>query len=206
MRSFVAVELPEPILEAVGQLSGRLRASGARVTWIKPENMHLTLRFLGEIDEDNINRLKAILSDAYRGMSPFTLSVRGVGAFPNMRRPSVVWVGAVEAREAGEARSQVQLGNERALGDDRAEAIETAYLAAESAARAIGLPPEEKAFHPHLTLARIKDAREAPPLVACLERERDFCAGDFTVHSVSLFSSRLTPHGPIYQRIEEFTF
>jgi len=204
MRSFVAVELPEPILEAVGQLSGRLRASGARATWVKPENMHLTLRFLGEVDEDNINRLKAILSDSYRGMSPFTLSVRGVGAFPNMRRPSVVWVGAVEAREA--ARSQVELGNERVLGNERAQAIETAYLAAESAARAIGLAPEEKAFHPHLTLARIRDAREAPPLVACLERERDFCAGDFTVHSVSLFSSRLTPHGPIYQRLEEFTF
>jgi len=203
MRSFVAVELPEPILEAVGQLSGRLRASGARVTWVKPENMHLTLRFLGEVDEDNINRLKTILSDSYRGMSPFTLSVRGVSAFPNMRRPSVVWVGAVEAREA---RSQVELGNEPALGNERAEAIETAYLAAESAARAIGLPPEEKAFHPHLTLARIKDAREAPPLVACLERERDFCAGDFTVRSVSLFSSRLTPHGPVYQRLEEFTF
>ena len=203
MRSFVAVELPEPILEAVGQLSGRLRASGARATWVKPENMHLTLRFLGEVDEENINRLKAILSDSYRGMSPFTLSVRGVGAFPNMRRPSVVWVGAVVAREA---RSQVELGNERALGNEGAEAIETAYLAAESAARAIGLAPEEKAFHPHLTLARIRDAREAPPLVACLERERDFCAGDFTVHSVSLFSSRLTPHGPIYQRLEEFTF
>jgi len=184
MRTFIAIELPEPILAAIAMLSDRLRASHARVTWVKPENMHLTLRFLGEIDDENIRRLNTILSDAYRCMIPFTLSVRGAGAFPNMRRPNVIWVGV----------------------ESPGQSIEMAHLAAESAARAIGLPPEERAFHPHLTLVRIKDPREAPPIIDCLDRENDFNAGDFTVKSVSLFSSRLTPHGPVYQRLQEFIF
>jgi 2'-5' RNA ligase len=184
MRTFIAIELPEPILAAIAMLSDRLRASRARVTWVKPENMHLTLRFLGEVDDENIKRITTILSDAYRGVTPFTVSVRGTGAFPNERRPNVIWAG-VESAGSG---------------------LETAHMAAESAARAIGLPPEDRAFHPHLTLVRIKEWREAPPVIDCLERESDFNAGDFTVKDVSLFSSRLTPHGPVYQRLQEFIF
>ena len=184
MRTFVAIEMPQQVLDALRGLSDRLRASGSRVSWVKPENMHLTLRFLGDVDEEHIDRLAAILCEAYKGMIPFAASVRGTGAFPNMRRPSVIWVG-VEPFEGG---------------------LATVQTAAESAARAIGLPPEDKTFHPHLTLARIKDAREARPLMDLFACERDFHAGDFTVAGVSLFCSQLTPHGPIYRRLREFDF
>lgn len=184
MRAFVAIEMPPHIIESLGALSGRLRASGARVTWVRPENMHLTLRFLGDVGEDAIQRMKAILSDACRGMTPFPISVNGTGAFPSVRRPNVIWAG-VEPVEGG---------------------LATAQLAAESAARAIGLPPEDKPFRPHLTLARIKDPQAAQALMTRLEHEQGFDAGEFTVSNVSLFSSQLTPRGPIYARLEEFGF
>ena len=184
MRTFVAIELPESVKEALHALSGRLRESGGRVSWVKPENMHLTLRFLGEVDDEHVERLSAILADAYRGSAAFPLAVRGTGAFPNPRRPDVIWVGAEPL--------------EGALAEVQA--------AAESAARAIGLPPDDKIFRAHLTLARIRDRRAAKPLMECLEMERDFAGGEFTVGSVSLFSSELTPHGPIYRRLREFAF
>jgi 2'-5' RNA ligase len=184
MRTFIAIELPEAVKTSLGALVDRLRGAGVRVSWVKPESMHLTLRFLGDIDAEHVDQLRAILHDAYKGIVPFTLSVRETGAFPNPRRPSVIWVG-VEPLEGG---------------------LATVQMAAESAARAIGLPPEDRPFHPHLTLARIKDSGTAGPLMACFEQERGFDAGDFAVGSVSLFSSQLTPHGPIHRCEQEFPF
>ena len=195
LRTFIAIELPEPVKEALHGLNGRLRDSGARATWVKPENMHLTLRFLGEVEAERVEKLAAILTDACQGKPPFTLAVRGIGAFPNPRKPEVIWAGAEPL--------------EGPLAEVR--------IAAENAARAIGLPPDDKAFRAHLTLARLRDRRAAKALEVggwtvgsrlreYLERERDFAAGEFTVRSVSLFSSELTPHGPVYRRLEEFPF
>jgi len=183
LRAFIAIELPEPVKEALGALSRRLQRPGERVTWVRTERIHLTLRFLGEIDQEAIVKLSAILSDAYAGMAPFALSVKGVGAFPNVRRPSVIWAG---------------------IGP--VDGVQAAHDAAEQAARTIGLPVENKAFRPHLTLARIRDRRAASALTARLEAERGFVGGEFTVGRVSLFSSELTPKGPIYRRLGEFPF
>lgn len=184
MRTFIAIELPEAVLDDLGALSKRLRASGAKASWVRCENMHLTLRFLGEIDDRAVARICEHLADGYRNVSPFELSVHGVGAFPNTRKPSVVWagVGPVEPDLA-------------AVQD-----------LAETAAIAIGLPKEKRPFHPHLTLARIRDARSLGDLRNRIEEEREFAGGAFAVGAVSLFSSRLTPRGAIYNRLKEFRF
>lgn len=184
MRSFIAIELPEAIQELLSELSARLRESGANASWVRPGNIHLTLRFLGEVDEDGLDRLAEVLSERYTSVSPFPLSVRGIGAFPNLRRPSVIWagVGPVEG-----ALTEVQ-------------------AAAEAAAQAIGLPEESKSFHPHLTLARLRLPRGIEPLLARLQDEKDFSGGDFIANAVSLFSSELTPRGSIYRRLKEFRF
>lgn len=184
MRTFIAIELPEPVKEALGALSRRLQRPGERVTWVPADRIHLTLRFLGELDEEAIAKLSAILSDEYAGMAPFALSVAEVGAFPNVRRPSVIWAG-VGPVDGG---------------------VQAAQAVAEQAARASGLPAEKKAFRPHLTLARIRDRRAASGLTARLEAERGFVGGEFTVGRVSLFSSELTPKGPIYRGLGEFPF
>ncbi|NIA13087.1 MAG: RNA 2',3'-cyclic phosphodiesterase [Nitrospiraceae bacterium] len=184
MRIFIAVELPKPVKQALQELSGRLRAKSERVSWVHPDRMHLTLRFLGDVGPEPLDALRERLRPAYAGRAPFTLCVEGAGVFPNRRRPSVVWAG-IGPVEGPLAKIQAE---------------------AEDAARAIGLPAEKRAFRPHLTLARIRDPRAGAPLLARLDREPAFRAGEFLVDAVSLFSSELTRQGPIYRRVEEFSF
>ena len=182
MRAFIAIELPDEVKGALRGLTQRLRTTGAKASWVRPENMHLTLRFLGEATEETVNRIAERLALAYQDVTPFTVTVTGTGAFPNLRKPRVVWAG-VAPLEGG---------------------LEAAQAVAEAAAAAVGLPPETKRFRPHLTLARIRDGRVLGALPAGLAREKDFAAGAFTVASVSLLSSQLTPSGPIHRRVREF--
>jgi len=184
VRTFVAIEIPDTAKESLAALSGRLRTPGVRATWVKPENMHLTLRFLDELDAGQIEALATKLENAYQKYTPFHLHIRGTGAFPNVRKPSVIWAG-LEPLEGALAEVQA---------------------IAENAARDIGLPPDNKTFRAHLTLARIRDKRTAHPLMARLEQEQDFDGGEFWVQGVSLCSSQLTPKGPIYRRLREFCF
>ena len=149
----------------------RLRFSGARLTWVKPDAMHLTLRFLGEVDAEPLGRFGKLLSEGYEGLSPFELRICGTGAFPNGRRPSVLWVGV----------------------EPSAGPLTRVQEVAERAAREIGLAAEDRAFHPHLTVARVKDPREGAKALPYWEREQGFEAGAFAVDGVTLFSSRLTP-------------
>lgn len=182
MRTFAAVELAGSVKEAVEALNRRLRGYGAQASWVRPENMHLTLRFFGDVAEEQVVRLADKISEGSKGIAPFSLCVRGIGAFPNVRRPSVLWAG-VDPTEGG---------------------LSLLHTAAENAARAIGLPPDDKAFHPHVTLARIRDARTARPLMEAVEGEAGFDAGAFDVRGMTLFSSELTPRGPIYRVVREF--
>ena len=184
MRAFIAVELPEAIHAALEDLKVRLRDAGVRASWVKGGNIHLTLRFLGDIDEDQAARIIDMLGREYAPVRPFVLQVRGVGAFPNARRPSVLWVGC-EPSEGP---------------------LERVQQAAETAARAVGLAPEAKAFRPHLTIARVKDWRAAGPVSDALDHAQDFDAGDFDAAGVALFRSRLTPAGAVYERLKEFHF
>lgn len=184
MRTFIAIELSENVRSALLELSARLRKSDVRASWVKSDAMHLTLRFLGEITTENVERLVAGLDEPYSAMEPFELTVKGTGAFPSFREPSVAWAG-VEPLEGGLARAQT---------------------IAENAAQSIGLKSEKRRFHPHLTLARIKDPAGASRLTSLLAREKDFAGGSFQVESVTLFSSTLTPNGAVYERIKEFPF
>jgi len=184
MRCFLAIELPVEISDRLAQLGARLRRCPVRATWVRAEHMHLTLRFLGETDDDACGAVVAHLRACMRGVAVFELHVQGAGAFPNARRPSVVWAGAGPLTGA----------------------LETVQARCEEAARLAGLAPESKPFHPHITLARVKDRQPSPELTHAIERERAFTAGEFVVRGVSLFSSELTPRGPVYTRHEEFSF
>ena len=184
MRAFIAIELPEAIKDRLADAGASLRQAGIKASWIKTGNMHLTLRFLADISEQDILRLSERLRVEYEGTESFTLNVEGLGAFPNLRRPSVIWAGLSPLEGP---LSQVQ-------------------EVAESAAREIGLEPDKKKFHPHLTLARIRDRRKAGDVAAEVERLDGFSGGEITVSSVSLFSSKLRPDGPLHTKIEEFVF
>lgn len=182
VRAFIAIELPEAVREKLGDLIVALRRESFRASWVRTGHMHLTLRFLGEVTDERLEVIDPSLRDACANTPSFTLEVRGLGAFPNLRRPSVLWVGVGPL--------------EPALAD--------LQRAAETAARNAGLAPESKPFHPHVTLARFKDPRAAGGLAGEVEARLDFGAGAFDVTHVSLFSSELTPRGPIYTRIREY--
>lgn len=184
MRTFIAIELNQSVKEALHALSNRLRRSGVRASWVKPEAMHLTLRFLGEISEETADRIGDLLTEGYKGFTPFMIHVRGVGAFPELRKPSVVWAGVLALE-----------GN-----------LTQAQAVAEQAAVAVGLPPEERAYHPHLTLGRVKSRDQIEVLADYLSREQTFDGGAFRAMGVSLFSSKLTPKGPLYTRLRECRF
>jgi 2'-5' RNA ligase len=170
-RLFVAIDLPESVKEAVSGIAGR-ELPGAR--WIPREQLHLTLRFIGEADEETFLAIKEALRTC-RGTS-FPLTMKGVGHFPPGRHPRVFWVGMAESEPLVALQRQV-----------------------ESALIGAGIPPEERRFSPHITLARLKET-PAERVLALEERHRQFNAGPFPVTEFYLYSSTLTREGAIHKR------
>ena len=184
MRAFIAVELPDQTKQELVDMAAQLRRSGVRASWVRPERMHLTLRFLGEIGEDQAEAAGEFLASAYAGRDVFECRLHGAGAFPNARRPNVLWAG-IAPLEGGLAETQA---------------------VAEEAAQRIGLKAERRSFHPHLTLGRIRRPEKAGDVSRALRPLAEFCGAHFLVDGASLFSSTLTPDGPIYERIRECRF
>ena len=187
MRTFIAIELPEATRTALYDFRELLRRKGMHATWVKPEAMHLTLRFLGDITEEQSDALSTFLATHYQGMTSLVLLVRSIGAFPSVKKPNILWAGI-----------------ETLQGE-----LEVVQQVAETGARKIGLEPETKDFHPHVTLARFKkreDSRLAsqyikPYLAEGMTPEFGY---EFKALNVVLFSSTLTKSGPIYKKLQEF--
>ena len=182
MRCFVAIEIPEEIRASLGALRGRFRKQGPHASWVRTENMHLTLRFLGNLDEAQRARYRDELAARLAGFGPLRIAVRGTGVFPNARRPSVLWAGA-----------RVEDGD-----------LEGVQRQTEAAAQAIGLARETKSFHAHITLARIRNPRKPGNLAETLAASRDYFGGEFTATAVTLFSSELRPGGTRYRPVRTF--
>jgi len=180
IRSFVAVDLDEPtIRERIISAQKGLEQTGAQLKIVDPNILHLTLRFLGEIPQTTVERVKEAL-DAAR-FPPFEAEFKGLGAFPNLNRMNVVWVG-------------IRLGHEQ---------LNEIFHQIEPKLRLIGLPPDNKGFSPHLTIARVRSGvnRDALADYVSSMTEQDF--GMMPVKTVRLKRSTLTPKGPIYTTIHE---
>jgi 2'-5' RNA ligase len=179
MRCFVAVNLPGEIREEVGKFTASLShvADGKGVRWVRPENIHLTLKFLGNVDREMLPELSLALGGALAGQPPCSLTVKGAGVFPPRGRPRIVWVGL-----AGET-----------------AALAALQSAVESALEPLGFPREKRPFTPHVTVGRLRDTRRPTPLgpaVAAANREREW--GKCVVDRVHLMRSELFPTGPRY--------
>ena len=183
IRSFIAIELPEDLKLSLTRLQERLKSeSRAPVKWVNPNNMHLTLKFLGNIDAGVTGKITSALEEAVRGTRPFHLEIKGLGVFPNPRRVNIVWVGIT-----GEVNQLDQLQKR-----------------VESSLTPLGFVPESRPFTPHLTLARLRD--QATPderlnlgqLIANTEFDAN-C--NLYINSVHLVRSQLTREGPFYSHI-----
>lgn len=170
MRTFIAIEIPSEIRSALAALQTELRRAGADVGWTRPENIHLTLKFLGEVDERRIMEIEKVCVSSATGFQPFTLSLDDTGVFPNARQPRILWAGlAGEIEKAAEM--QRRLDERLAL---------------------IGFEREEKAFRPHLTIGRVKSNRKTRELLALADAHR-LPALSFVVTEIVLMKSELHP-------------
>ena len=179
MRCFISITLPEEIKRGMTAIQGRLRTSGADVSWTRPEGMHLTLKFLGEVEEKGVPKIEAGLYRAANGIGAFSMRVSGVGTFPDIRRPRVVWIGL---EEDGDSLIKLQENVERELG-------------------AIGFPGEKRGFTPHITLGRIRSNRNIEKLLNLINEEKGVEVGGFGVSSVLLMRSELRPTGAVYTEL-----
>lgn len=184
IRAFLAVEPSDAVRQAIGRLLHRLKDLPGRVSWVRPENVHLTLRFLGDVDRLFVHTYIERIAPDIAEFIPFTARIRGLGAFPNPRRPSVIWVGL----------------------ETDGDALHRLQQVAENAARSLGLEPEMRRFVPHLTLGRIRRAVPGLDLRDVVLKEQGFDGGAFEIGSVALFSSELSPQGARHTRLCELTF
>lgn len=183
MRLFIALPLPSAVEHHLGRIIDNLKKSHANVKWVKSSNIHLTLRFLGETDQRLVPELTKMLDTVSSDTKPFTISSDKIGAFPNTRKPRVVWAG--------------MSGSDVELMYDLANKIEKGV-------RQLGFEPEERSFKPHLTLGRLRDPRQPSDLPQFLESYRVELI-EFVLDKLVLFQSTLTPKGPIYDRLHEIT-
>jgi 2'-5' RNA ligase len=180
IRTFIAVEIAPAVREAAAELVGELRASGADVKWVDPANMHLTVKFLGDVDSRHVHEVCRAVEKTVAGLPRFELELRGAGAFPNARRPRTVWLGA------GQGGQEVGI---------LAEALEEAM-------ERLGFRREARRFHPHLTLGRVRRGRAGlDELARLLAEYADFEVGRTTVTEVVTFSSELGRSGPTYEAL-----
>lgn len=180
MRAFIAIHLPENIQVALARAQATFRVACPDGRWTRPEGIHLTLKFLGEISAEQVQQVTEALA-ILPPFEPFSIEVRGFGFFPDARRPRVFWVGLQAPPNLGELARCVEASMEK-----------------------LGFPPENRSFTPHLTLARFKIPRAQPTLQALLERQGESILGRFEVSEFFLFESKLSPHGAEYRTVAHF--
>jgi len=178
IRTFVAVEVDPKVRDKAMAVIDQLGKSEADVKWVQRENLHLTLQFLGQVPAGQIPEICQAVTAAVADAEPFELEIRGVGAFPNTRRPRTVWLGVVDGREE----------------------LVALQKRAQKALKKLGFPPEDRAFSPHLTIGRAREG--GAPALAVLGAEiaarADEPCGRSRIAEVVVFSSQLARTGPTY--------
>jgi 2'-5' RNA ligase len=182
MRLFVALEIPSVVRENLAALLESLRAVSPQTRWVRPENLHVTLKFIGEVPETKLAGIRGTLAGVC-SEQPVALDFRGLGFFPNEKHPRVSWAGIVAS------------ANLKTLAAD-----------IDGATEKLGIPPEQRPFSPHLTLARFEPPHLPEKLRAAIQENagRDF--GSLRTCRFHLIESKLKPSGAEYTTVESFPF
>jgi RNA 2',3'-cyclic 3'-phosphodiesterase len=176
IRAFVAIQIDPKTVENISAAVARLKTQMPGVRWVAQENIHLTLKFLGEVDEARVDPIARSLEDAIRPFPRFIINAKGLGVFPDLKRPRIVWVGLISRRLSA-----------------LASAVERAF-------ESLGFEPEKRDFAPHLTIGRWRDSKGSKrSLVEAIENWKDYEFGQSVVEKAILFQSVLKPEGAVYQ-------
>jgi 2'-5' RNA ligase len=181
LRLFIAVTLPDDVRERLARSQEALRAAQADVSWVKPDNLHLTVKFLGDTDRRSLARIQPALQAVAGQLGPFGLALCGLGAFGG-RVPRVVWVGVSEGA---------------APLADLAERVDAAL-------GRVGVPRDKRGFSAHATLGRVRSARNADALVTAVSAAGAEPFGSVAVRDFVLMQSQLNPQGSVYTVLERF--
>ena len=185
MRTFLAAELPQEVRRHIGRLQENLKTTLRGVRWVRPEGMHLTLKFFGDVSAADIERIEKTVKTHTEKASLMTFSLGTLGAFPTLARPRVLWLGME--------------------GDkDRLAELQRAI---ETDLDALGFPKESRSFTPHLTLGRLKlPGRETPGIDSALKHSQAPERQSFSVNELTLLKSDLKPGGAVYTKLAGFPF
>lgn len=175
VRCFVAVEIPERIQVLLTEVQDAFRSKIGRASWTKVGNFHLTLRFLGDVDNNTVSEICASLQKAAACHKPFTIEIGGIGAFPNLTRPRVLWVGLNRGSEPITALARTI----------NLELVKLNY-------------PNGTRFHPHLTLARLREQVNLNAFTNLFKKFETLDGTSLTVDKISLVKSELYPSGAVY--------
>lgn len=193
IRAFIAIKLSDDLKRQIEGVQADLERQVSRqgktgrigkIGWVRPEGIHLTLKFLGEIPEAQVEAVGAVVRRAASAVGPFVLEARGLGAFPNPRAPRVLWLGLHGEPGAMDALQRLQ-------------------AAVEEGVAGLGFQRDDRAFTPHLTLARVRDRGAAAPLEQVLAADRDRVVGGFQADALALIKSELRPSGAVYTTLVE---
>jgi 2'-5' RNA ligase len=181
MRCFIAFDMDgESVLRKIADVQNLLIKTGADLKLVEPHNIHITLRFLGNIAPMTVDKIFEGMTKA--SFVPFDVKIRGVGAFPNTRYPRVLWAGITEG----------------------ADQLRSIFEQLEPHLRSLGFAPDTRGFSPHLTIARVKSGRNKAELGRVVSENAGLEFGDIKASCLRLKKSDLTPRGPIYSTLKEF--
>ena len=196
IRAFLALELSQDLRSAIASFQGELKrrlqkeaSKEARISWVQPASMHLTIKFLGDMDEQLVAPLRDAVAKGIGSRPATTVPIERLGAFPRPQGPRVLWVGPSENWERGE----------------EAQRLEAVHRSIEEAGEGFGFTPEAKPFHPHLTLARIKEGERyvGNALARSGMMDGPVVLGSLAVEAVVLMKSDLRPTGSVYTKMWE---
>ena len=179
IRTFIAIELPEKIIYTISKVQEEIKSYGLKIRWVRPENIHLTLKFLGDIQEADTEKVARAVSESVTGYHPISIAVKGIGVFPGIKRPRVIWLGISKQLD-------LLTGLQKTL-DEKLEAI--------------GFPKEKRPFRGHLTMGRLKDKIDPKRLNDVLKEFNKFESGYFIADRIILYKSELKPKGAVYTKL-----
>jgi 2'-5' RNA ligase len=181
-RTFVALEIKENIKELLAGVQQKIGSEVGGIKWVKPKNIHLTLKFLGPTREDKIEAISEVLENTTGGLTRFNVSVSGLGAFPSSNNPKVVWAGL----KADEVLYKLQKDIDISL-------------------EPLGFARGKRLFSPHLTIGRVRDSRAKKKLRVAFEQIRTEL-GSFEAEKITFYKSDLVPEGPVYTVLKNVSF
>ena len=180
IRTFVAIEISDKTRNDIKTIIARLREVKAHVKWVLPANLHITLKFLGNVKDDEIAKISEFIRESSSGLKPFNLHVGGLGAFPDLKRPKVIFVNI----------------------KDEYNNLYTLHNRLEEKLTCLGIKKELRKYKPHITIGRVSSCQQIDILADAIEMHKNDSLGNEQIKSVALMMSELLPKGPEYTKLD----